>query len=181
MPPDESEQRVVLEDLVGVKDTALRGIDDARVQMVASPKDDSIRRAERLEPTLRRRCSNASTTRKDRERRLALARRALEGALAGSGRFFQASPTTSSARRLKAKPSVRSRGKAYDAELAALVEECAAGRFPSRRGPPSLGVLREGTDHPFLLPRARRIRGTIVAVFAACPEAPVGSSRRRYE
>jgi len=54
MPPDESEQRVVLEDLRRVlKDTALRGIDDARVQIVGVADDHAVCRRVQIDDVAR--------------------------------------------------------------------------------------------------------------------------------
>jgi len=92
MPADDSEHRVVLEDLQRVlKDTALRGIDDARVQIVGIAEGRLDSSGERLAPdaaapVLQR----VDELAHDRERRLALARRALEGALAGLDPLLQA-------------------------------------------------------------------------------------------
>src|SRR5256885_7183893 len=129
MPPDESEQRVVLDDLRRVlKDTALRGIDDARVQMVGVAEGRLDPSGEGLDlepaaPVLHR----VDELAKDRERRPALARMALEGALAGLGPLLPSvaadvehAPAEGEALRGVAK-------KAYDAELAALVEELRGG------------------------------------------------------
>src|SRR5207245_7323860 len=85
MPADGADQRVVLDDLLRVlKDTALRGIDDAQVQIAAIAEGRVDPSGEHLEadaaaPVLQR----VDELARDRERRLALARRALEGALAG--------------------------------------------------------------------------------------------------
>ncbi len=177
MPPDESEQRVVLEDLRRVlKDTALRGIDDARVQIVGVAEGRLDPSGERLEleaaaPVLER----VDELARDRERRLALARRALEGALAGLGPLLGrvADDVEHAAAEGEALRAITA--KSYDAELAALLEELRGGTFLRTE------VLRHWESYVkadqitrFFSRGLGRIRGTIVAVFRGMPEAPVG-------
>src|SRR5256712_10434526 len=131
MPPDESEQRVVLEDLRRVvKDTALRGIDDALVQIVGVAEGRLDPSGERLEleaaaPVLER----VDELARDRERRLALARRALEGALAGLGPLLGriADDVERDAAEGEALPAIAK--NAYDTEPAALLEDLRGGTF----------------------------------------------------
>src|SRR5256885_2476151 len=177
MPPDESEQRVVLEDLRRVlKDTALRGIDDARVQMVGVAEGRLDPSGERLDaeaaaPVMQR----VDELAKDRERRLALARRALEGALAGLDPLLEtvAEDVGHAAAEGEALRAITA--KSYDAELAALFEELRGGTFLRTE------VLRHWESYVkadqitrFFSRGLGRIRGTIVTVFRGMPEAPVG-------
>lgn len=177
MPADESEQRVVLEDLGRVlKDTALRGIDDARVEIVGVAEGRLDASGERLEPLAAAPVlEGVDELARDRERRLALARRALEGALTGLGPLLgsvaddvERESAESEALRVIAM-------KAYDAELAALLEELRRGTFLRTE------VLRHWESYVkadqitrFFSRGLGRIRGTIVAALRGMPEAPVG-------
>jgi hypothetical protein len=177
MPTDETDQRIVLEDLRRVlKDTALRGIDDARVQIVGVAEGRLDPSGERLEldaaaPVLQRIDELAA----DRERRLALSRRALEGALAGLDPLLGsvAADVEHAAAEGEALRAIAA--KAYDAELAALFDELRGGTFLRTE------VLRHWESYVkadqitrFFSRGLGRIRGTIVAVFRGMPEAPVG-------
>jgi GTPase SAR1 family protein len=177
MPADETDQRVVLEDLRRVlKDTALRGIDEARVQIVGVSEGRLDPSGERLEqgaaaPIIQRVDELAA----DRERRLALARRALEGALAGLEPLLEgvAADVEHAASEGEAVRGIAA--KAYDAELAALFEELRGGTFLRTE------VLRHWESYVkadqitrFFSRGLGRIRGTIVAAFRGMPEAPVG-------
>jgi len=177
LPNDESEQRVVLEDLRRVlKDTALRGIDDARVQIVGVAEGRLDPAGERLEPDAAAPVlDRVDELAKDRERRLALARRALEGALAGLGPLLSnvADDVEREAAEGEALRAIT--GKSYDAELAVLFEELRGGTFLRTE------VLRHWESYVkadqitrFFSRGLGRIRGTIVAVFRGMPEAPVG-------
>jgi hypothetical protein len=177
MPPDAADQRVVLEDLRRVlEDTALRGIDEAKVQMVGIGEGQLDPSGERLEldaaaPVMQRVDELAA----DRERRVALARRALEGALAGLDPLVEsvAGDVEHAAAEGEALRAIAA--KAYDAELAALFEELRGGTFLRTE------VLRHWESYVkadqitrFFSRGLGRIRGTIVAVFRGMPEAPVG-------
>jgi hypothetical protein len=177
MPPDESEQRVVLEDLRRVlKDTTLRGIEDARVQIVGVAEGRLDPSGDRLDldaaaPVLER----VDELARDREQRLALARRALEGALAGLGPLLStvADDVERAAAEGEALRAITA--KSYDAELAALFEELRGGTFLRAE------VLRHWESYVkadqitrFFSRGLGRIRGTIVTVFRGMPEAPVG-------
>ncbi len=177
MPADQSEQRVVLEDLRRVlKDTALRGIDDARVQIVGIAEGRIDPSGERLEPdaaapVLQR----VDELAKDRERRLALARRALEGALAGLGPLLSACADDVQRDAAEGEALRTIVRKAYDAELAALFEELRGGTFLRTE------VLRHWESYVkadqitrFFSRGLGRIRGTIIAAIRGMPEAPVG-------
>ena len=177
MPPDESEQRVVLEDLRRVlKDTALRGIDDARVQMVGVAEGRLDPTGERLDPeaaapVLQR----VDELAQDRERRLALARRALEGALAGLDPLLSSVADDLERAAAEGEALRAITAKSYDAELAALLEELRGGTFLRTE------VLRHWESYVkadqitrFFSRGLGRIRGTIVAVVRGMPEAPVG-------
>jgi energy-coupling factor transporter ATP-binding protein EcfA2 len=177
MPADESEQRVILEDLRRVlKDTALRGIDDARIQIVGIAEGRLDPSGERLEPdaaapVLRR----VDELARDRERRLALARRALEGAIAGLGPLLSAVADDVERDAAEGEALRTITKKAYDAELAALFEELRGGTFLRTE------VLRHWESYVkadqitrFFSRGLGRIRGTIIAAIRGMPEAPVG-------
>jgi energy-coupling factor transporter ATP-binding protein EcfA2 len=177
MPADDSEQRVVLEDLRRVlKDTALRGIDDARVQIVGVAEGRVDPAGERIEPdaagpVLER----VDELARDRERRLALARRALEGALAGLDPLLEA-VAADVERAAAAGEALRAiTARSYDAELAALLEELRGGTFLRTE------VLRHWESYVkadqitrFFSRGLGRIRGTIITAIRGMPEAPVG-------
>jgi energy-coupling factor transporter ATP-binding protein EcfA2 len=177
MPADESDQRTVLEDLRRVlKDTALRGIEDTKVEIVGVAEGRLDPSGERLEPAaavdVLRRIDELA---KDRERRLALGRRALEGALAGLAPLL--SSVADDVERAAAEgEALRTLTRAaYDAELAALLEELRGGTFLRTE------VLRHWESYVkadqitrFFSRGLGRIRGTIVAAFRGMPEAPVG-------
>ncbi len=177
MPADDADQRVVLDDLRRVlKNTALRGIDEAQVQIVGVAEGRLDPSGERLEPeaaapVLQR----VDDLARDRERRLALARRALEGALAGldpllSGVAADVERAATEGEALRAIAA-----KSYDAELAALFEELRGGTFLRTE------VLRHWESYVkadqitrFFSRGLGRIRGTIIAAIRGMPEAPVG-------
>ena len=177
MPTDESEGRIVLEDLRRVlKDTALRGIEDARVQIVGVAEGRLDPSGERLDPAAAAAVlQRVDELARDRERRLALARRALEGALAGLGPLLS-SVADDVARDATEGEVLRAISKkAYDAELAALFEELRGGTFLRTE------VLRHWESYVkadqitrFFSRGLGRIRGTIVTMFRGMPEAPVG-------
>jgi energy-coupling factor transporter ATP-binding protein EcfA2 len=177
MPPDDSEQRVVLEDLRRVlRDTALRGIDDVRVQIVGVAEGRLDPSGERIAPdaaapVLQR----VDELARDRERRLALARRALEGALIGLDPLLEA--VTADVERAAAEgEALRAiTAKSYDAELTALFEELRGGTFLRTE------VLRHWESYVkadqitrFFSRGLGRIRGTIITAIRGMPEAPVG-------
>jgi energy-coupling factor transporter ATP-binding protein EcfA2 len=177
MPSDESEQRIVLEDLGRVlKDTALRGIDDSRVQIVGIAEGRLDPTGERLEPEAAASVlQRVDELARDRERRIALARRALEGALAGLGPLLSnvADDVEREAAEGEALRAIAK--KAYDAELAALFEELRGGTFLRAE------VLRHWESYVkadqitrFFSRGLGRIRGTIIAAIRGMPEAPVG-------
>jgi hypothetical protein len=118
----------------------------------------------------------------DRERRLALARRALEGAVDGLGPLLAnvADDVERAAAEGEALRAVTA--KAYDAELAALLEELRGGTFLRTE------VLRHWESYVkadqitrFFSRGLGRIRGTIVAVFRGMPEPPVGVVEREVK
>ena len=177
MPADDSEHRVVLEDLQRVlKDTALRGIDDARVQIVGIAEGRLDSSGERLAPdaaapVLQR----VDELAHDRERRLALARRALEGALAGLDPLLQAVGADVERAAAEGEALRAITAKSYDAELAALLEELRGGTFLRAE------VLRHWESYVkadqitrFFSRGLGRIRGTIITAIRGMPEAPVG-------
>src|SRR5207253_10462053 len=113
-----------------LKAAALRGIDDARVQVVGVAEGRLDPSGERLDPdaaapVLQR----VDELAQDRERRLALARRALEGALAGLGPLLGtvAADVERAAAEGEALRAITA--KSYDAELSALFEELRGGTF----------------------------------------------------
>ena len=177
MPADGSDQRVVLDDLRRVlKDTALRGIDDAQVQIAAIAEGRVDPSGERLEPdaaapVLQR----VDELARDRERRLALARRALEGALAGLDPLLSAVAADVERAAAEGEALRAITAKAYDAELSALFEELRGGTFLRTE------VLRHWESYVkadqitrFFSRGLGRIRGTIIAAIRGMPEAPVG-------
>jgi energy-coupling factor transporter ATP-binding protein EcfA2 len=177
MPADDSEQRVVLEDLRRVlKDTALRGIDDLRVQIVGVAEGRVDPAGERIEPDAAAPVlERVDELARDRERRLALARRALEGALTGLDPLLEA--VVADVERAAAEGvALRAiTAKSYDAELAALLEELRGGTFLRTE------VLRHWESYVkadqitrFFSRGLGRIRGTIITAIRGMPEAPVG-------
>jgi len=177
MPAEASDQRVVLEDLRRVlKDTALRGIDDTQVQIVGVPEGRLDPSGERLEvdaaaPVLER----VDELARDRERRLALARRALEGALAGLDPLLSSVAADVERAAAEGEALRTITAKSYDAELAALFEELRGGTFLRTE------VLRHWESYVkadqitrFFSRGLGRIRGTILAAIRGMPEAPVG-------
>ena len=177
MPADGSDQRVVLDDLRRVlKDTALRGIDDAQVQIAAIAEGRVDPSGEHLEadaaaPVLQR----VDELARDRERRLALARRALEGALAGLDPLLSAVAADVERAAAEGEALRAITAKAYDAELSALFEELRGGTFLRTE------VLRHWESYVkadqitrFFSRGLGRIRGTIIAAIRGMPEAPVG-------
>jgi len=177
MPADGTDQRVVLDDLRRVlKDTALRGIDDAQVQIAAVAEGRVDPSGERLEPdaaapVLQR----VDELARDRERRLALARRALEGALAGLDPLLSAVAADVERAAAEGEALRAITAKSYDAELSALFEELRGGTFLRTE------VLRHWESYVkadqitrFFSRGLGRIRGTIIAAIRGMPEAPVG-------
>ena len=177
MPADGSDQRVVLDDLRRVlKDTALRGIDDAQVQIAAVAEGRVDPSGEHLEadaaaPVLQR----VDELARDRERRLALARRALEGALAGLDPLLSAVAADVERAAAEGEALRAITAKSYDAELSALFEELRGGTFLRTE------VLRHWESYVkadqitrFFSRGLGRIRGTIITAIRGMPEAPVG-------
>jgi len=177
MPADGSDQRVVLDDLRRVlKDTALRGIDDAQVQIAAIAEGRVDPSGEHLEadaaaPVLQR----VDELARDRERRLALARRALEGALAGLDPLLSAVAADVERAAAEGEALRAITAKSYDAELSALFEELRGGTFLRTE------VLRHWESYVkadqitrFFSRGLGRIRGTIITAIRGMPEAPVG-------
>src|SRR5437867_3912637 len=177
MPADGSDQRVVLDDLRRVlKDTALRGIDDAQVQIAAIAEGRVDPSGEHLEadaaaPVLQR----VDELARDRERRLALARRALEGALAGLDPLLSAVAADVERAAAEGEALRAITAKSYDAELSALFEELRGGTLLRTE------VLRHWESYVkadqitrFFSRGLGRIRGTIITAIRGMPEAPVG-------
>src|SRR2546428_308242 len=177
MPADGSALRVALDDLRRVlKDTALRGMDDAQVQIAAIAEGRVDPSGEHLEadaaaPVLQR----VDELARDRERRLALARRALEGALAGLDPLLSAVAADVERAAAEGEALRAITAKSYDAELSALFEELRGGTFLRTE------VLRHWESYVkadqitrFFSRGLGRIRGTIIAAIRGMPEAPVG-------
>src|SRR5207249_2167012 len=108
-------------------------------------------------------------------RRLALARRALEGALAGLGPLLSSVGADVEREAAEGEALRTIAKKAYDAELAALFEELRGGTFLRAE------VLRHWESYVkadqitrFFSRGLGWIRGTIIAAIRGMPEAPVG-------
>ena len=177
MPADGSDQRVVLDDLRRVlKDTALRGIDDAQVQIAAVAEGRVDTSGERLEPDAAAPVvQRVDELARDRERRLALARRALEGALTGLDPLLSAVAADVERAAAEGEALRAITAKSYDAELSALFEELRGGTFLRTE------VLRHWESYVkadqitrFFSRGLGRIRGTIITAIRGMPEAPVG-------
>src|SRR5216117_496545 len=116
-----------------------------------------------------RRCSSVSTS------SLALARRALEGALAGLDPLLSAVAADVERAAAEGEALRAITAKAYDAELSALFEELRGGTFLRTE------VLRHWESYVkadqitrFFSRGLGRIRGTIITAIRGMPEAPVG-------
>jgi energy-coupling factor transporter ATP-binding protein EcfA2 len=177
MPTDASDREIVLEDLRRVlKDTALRGIEDAKVEIVGVAEGEVDATGERLErdaaaPVLAR----IDQLTRDRERRLALARRALDGALAGLGPLLESVAADVDRAAAEGEALRAIARKTYDAELAALFDELRGGTFLRTE------VLRHWESYVkadqitrFFSRGLGRIRGAIVTAIRGMPDAPVG-------
>jgi hypothetical protein len=181
LPPDEADQTVVLGDLRRVLEgTALRGIDDARIEVVGIGEGQLAEPGESLdERAAARVLGRIDELAADRERRLALARRALEGALAGLTELVQSVAADVERGAVEAEALRDIARNAYDAELAALFEELRGGTFLRAE------VLRHWESFVradqitrFFSRGLTRLRGTIVAAIRGMPEAPVGVVER---
>ncbi|TMC68988.1 MAG: hypothetical protein E6J13_12825 [Chloroflexi bacterium] len=177
MPADEADRAVVLEDLRRVlKDTALRGIEDANVDIVPVAEGRLDATGERLDRDAAARIlDRIDQLAQDRERRRALARRALEGALAGLGPLLEAVAADVERSAAEGEALRAISRKTYDAELAALFDELRGGTFLRTE------VLRHWESYVkadqitrFFSRGLGRIRGTIVTAIRGMPEAPVG-------
>src|SRR5438093_2021294 len=177
MPADEADRAVVLEELRRVlKDTALRGIEDANVDIVPVAEGRLDATGERLDRDAAARIlDRIDQLAQDRERRRALARRALEGALAGLGPLLEAVAADVERSAAEGEALRAISRKTYDAELAALFDELRGGTFLRTE------VLRHWESYVkadqitrFFSRGLGRIRGTIVTAIRGMPEAPVG-------
>ncbi|HEV8534934.1 MAG TPA: GTPase domain-containing protein [Candidatus Limnocylindria bacterium] len=177
LPPDESEQRVVLADLRRVlANTPLQGLDDRRIEMTGIAEGRLAADGESFAPDAATRVvERVDELAADRERRVALARRALAGALAGLAPLVQRIVTDLEHGAAEADSLRAIARNAYDAELAALLEDLRGGTFLRAE------VLRHWESYVkadqitrFFSRGLGRIRGTIVAVVRGMPEAPVG-------
>src|SRR5438477_693596 len=177
MPADDADQRVVLDDLRRVlKNTALRGIDEAQVQIVGVAEGRLDPSGERLEPEAAAPVfQRGDDLARDRERRLALARRALEGALTGLDPLLSAVAADVERAAAEGEALRAITAKSYDAELSALFEELRGGTFLRTE------VLRHWESYVkadqitrFFSRGLGRIRGTIITAIRGMPEAPVG-------
>ena len=181
LPEEDADRDVVLSDLRRVlTGTPLRGLDDARIEVVGIEEGDLAPSGESFAPEAAARVlERVDELAADRERRVALAKRALAGALAGLDPLI-ASVATDVEREAAEAETVRAIArKAYDAELAALLEELRGGTFLRAE------VLRHWESYVkadqitrFFSRGLGRLRGTIVTAIRGMPEAPVGMMER---
>jgi energy-coupling factor transporter ATP-binding protein EcfA2 len=177
LPPDEDEQRTVLEDLRRViGNTPLRGLEDANIEIVGIGEGSLAPDGESLAPAAAARVvGRVDELAADRERRIALARRALEGALAGLGPLIETNAGDLEQGAAEAAALRTISQTAYAAELAGLREELRGGTFLRAE------VLRHWESFVkadqvtrFFSRGLARIRGTILTAIKGMPEAPVG-------
>ena len=181
LPPDDAERDVVLADFRKVlAGTPLRGLDDSRIEIIGIDEGQLGSSGESFTPDAAARVlARVDELAADRERRVALAKRALAGALAGLDPLI-ASVAADVEREAAEAEAVRAIARnAYDAELAALVEEMRGGTFLRTE------VLRHWESYVkadqitrFFSRGLGRLRGTIVTAIRGMPEAPVGVMER---
>ena len=181
LPGEDVDRDVVLGDLRRVlAGTPLRGLDDARIEVVAIDEGELAPSGESFAPQASARVvERVDELAADRERRVALAKRALAGALAGLDPLI-ASVAADVEREAAEADAVRAIARnAYDAELAALLEEMRGGTFLRTE------VLRHWESYVkadqitrFFSRGLGRLRGTIVTAIRGMPEAPVGVMER---
>jgi len=181
LPTDDAEREVVLADFRKVlAGTPLRGLDDSRIEIIGIDEGQLGSSGESFTPDAAARVlARVDELAADRERRVALAKRALAGALAGLDPLI-ASVAADVEREAAEAEAVRAIARnAYDAELAALVEEMRGGTFLRTE------VLRHWESYVkadqitrFFSRGLGRLRGTIVTAIRGMPEAPVGVMER---
>ena len=181
LPGEDADQAVVLGDLRRILDTTpLRGLDDAHIEVIGIDEGELGSSGESFAPDAAARVlERVDELAADRERRVALAKRALAGALAGLDPLI-ASVAADVEREAAEAEAVRAIArKAYDAEFAALVEEMRGGTFLRTE------VLRHWESYVkadqitrFFSRGLGRLRGTIVTAIRGMPEAPVGVMER---
>jgi hypothetical protein len=181
LPPEEVDRDLVLRDFRRVLEgTPLRGLDDARIEIVGVGEGQLAGFGETLDPqAVQRVLARVDELAADRERRLALARRALEGALAGLSPLAESVAADVEREAAEAEALRGIARKAYEAELAALSDELRGGTFLRSE------VLRHWESFVkadqitrFFSRGLGRIRGTIIAAIRGMPEAPVGVVQR---
>jgi 50S ribosome-binding GTPase len=181
LPPDGGDQEVVLRDLRRVLEgTPLRGIDDSRIEFIGVGEGQLAPSGEGLDPQAAARVlARVDELAADRERRIALARRALEGALAGLTPLVERVAVDVEGEATQAEALAAIAEKAYDAEFAALTDELRGGTFLRTE------VLRHWESFVkadqitrFFSRGLGRLRGTIIATIRGMPEAPVGVVER---
>src|SRR5438094_8956928 len=131
LPTDDAEREVVLADFRKVlAGTPLRGLDDSRIEIIGIDEGQLGSSGESFTPDAAARVlARVDELAADRERRVALAKRALAGALAGLDPPI-ATGAGDLEREAAEAEAVRAIARnAYDAELAALVEEMRGGTF----------------------------------------------------
>jgi len=181
LPGEHADQAVVLGDLRRILDsTPLRGLDDAHIEVIGIDEGELGSSGESFAPDAAARVlERVDELAADRERRVALAKRALAGALAGLDPLI-ASVAADVEREAAEAEAVRAIArKAYDSEFAALVEEMRGGTFLRTE------VLRHWESYVkadqitrFFSRGLGRLRGTIVTAIRGMPEAPVGVMER---
>ena len=175
LPPDHDDRQVVLRDLRRVLEgTRLRGLDDERIEIVGIAEGQLAALTEGLDPGAAAPVvARIDELAADRGRRLALARRALEGALAGLTVLAETVATDVERESAESEAVRGIATHAYEAELAALIDELRGGTFLRTE------VLRHwesfvGADQitRFFSRGLGRFRGTVVAAIRGMPAAP---------
>jgi len=179
--PGDAEREVVLADFRKVlAGTALRGLDDSRIEIIGIDEGQLADSGESFTPDAAARVlARVDELAADRERRVALAKRALAGALAGLDPLLGSVGLDVEREAAEAEAVRAIARKAYDAELAALLEELHGGTFLRAE------VLRHWESYVkadqitrFFSRGLGRLRGTIVTAIRGMPEAPVGVMER---
>ncbi len=181
LPGDDAERDVVLRDVRRVlAGTALRGLDDSRIEIIGIDEGRLAQSGESFTPDAATRVlARVDELAADRERRVALAKRALAGALAGLDPLIGSVALDVEREAAEAEAVRGIAHKAYDAELEALLEELRGGTFLRAE------VLRHWESYVkadqitrFFSRGLGRLRGTIVTAIRGMPEAPVGVMER---
>ncbi|TMC77119.1 MAG: hypothetical protein E6J09_08260 [Chloroflexi bacterium] len=181
LPGDDAERDVVLRDVRRVlAGTALRGLDDSRIEIIGIDEGSLAQSGESFTPDAATRVlARVDELAADRERRVALAKRALAGALAGLDPLIGSVALDVEREAAEAEAVRGIAHKAYDAELEALLEELRGGTFLRAE------VLRHWESYVkadqitrFFSRGLGRLRGTIVTAIRGMPEAPVGVMER---